>query len=78
MLEKAAGPAVFIIMAVIMVAFSIVGATQCSPTDVPPATPGTHLGYGITRYIDREAGVVCWLYDHSIACLPLAATRLDP
>jgi len=31
----------------------------------------------ITRYVDREAGVVCWTYIESIDCLPIEDTWLD-
>lgn len=51
------------------------------------AAPNTN-GYGespriltsdasVRRWIDREAGVVCWIYTNSgISCLPLAQTSI--
>ena len=38
-------------------------------------------GLGISRWVDEEAGVVCWVYSGfykgGISCLPLSDTRLD-
>lgn len=30
----------------------------------------------VSRYIDRDAGVVCWTYQSGISCLPIDATTL--
>ena len=31
----------------------------------------------VSRYVDREAGVVCWTYQSGISCLPIDATTLQ-
>ena len=53
----------------------------CQPKLIEPVAPGVNLGYNISRYVDAEAGVVCWVYNASysggLACLPIADTRLD-
>lgn len=52
--------------------------SEVTPTqDV--ATPTDDLHSGVNRTVDREAGVVCYLfYGRSIDCLPLDETRLTP
>lgn len=56
-----------------------------APTPVAPVTwrinPMNGGGYGVTRFVDTEAGVVCWLgtgSGTSITCLPISATTLPP
>jgi len=53
----------------------------CQPKLIEPVEPGVNLGYNISRYVDAEAGVVCWVYNASysggLACLPISDTRLD-
>jgi hypothetical protein len=51
----------------------------------PPAaniSPGVSVADFVERYIDEEAGVVCWVVRGTdgggIDCLPLDDTRLDP
>ena len=37
-----------------------------------------NLSGSMARYIDIDAGVVCWsLYSDSLSCLPLSETQLD-
>lgn len=38
---------------------------------------GRIQGAGISRFIDDEAGVVCWVYYYGISCLSISQTRLD-
>lgn len=76
----------------------LVTAAQCGtpPTpevrlNVPPAPPReavdhmTILNAYFSRYVDEEAGVVCWVYDKNpnystsgagLSCLPLSVTNL--
>lgn len=35
------------------------------------------LPSGVTRFVDQEAGVVCWVYSDQMSCLPVEETRLD-
>jgi hypothetical protein len=35
------------------------------------------LSNGVFRFIDKEAGVVCWtVYQNGISCLPIGETKL--
>lgn len=41
-------------------------------------TEGKLLFSGVCRFVDTDAGVVCWAYGPGgISCLPLKDTRLD-
>ena len=31
----------------------------------------------VWRFVDEEAGVVCWAINHGLSCLPAADTQLD-
>jgi hypothetical protein len=49
----------------------------------PPSTDSTNndsFPYGISRHVDEEAGVVCWVYTSyqrgGIDCLPISDTKL--
>jgi len=54
-----------------------------APVDAPaaPTESGdvvTLIGGRMTRYIDREAGVACWVINGGgLDCLPLDQTRLS-
>lgn len=55
------------------------------PTMVPVSTPAPSIrsdDVEITRHIDEEAGVVCWLSrvagGYDISCLPMSQTNLVP
>lgn len=37
---------------------------------------GVYVGGGIYRTIDRDAGVVCWVFHDGISCLPIHETKL--
>ena len=55
--------------------------TGCQPKVIESRSPSMNPGYGISRYVDQEAGVVCWVWagGHAggLSCLPIADTRLD-
>ena len=55
--------------------------TGCQPKVIESRSPSVNLGYAISRYVDEEAGVVCWVYGVTsgggLSCLPIADTRLD-
>ena len=64
-----------------MIAVVLWLVTGCQPKVIESRSPSVNLGYGISRYQDAEAGVICWVYaaGHAggISCLPIADTRLD-
>jgi len=36
----------------------------------------TNMPMGVTRFVDDEAGVVCWKYNRGLSCLPIGDTTL--
>jgi hypothetical protein len=34
------------------------------------------LGNGLSRFVDKEAGVVCWMATYGLSCLPIKDTLL--
>lgn len=72
---------------IVIVAIIITGIIQaCSVPTPGPGEDGQglhHVGYGIYRVTDDEAGVVCWVYDNvnrtgkGISCLPINYTLLE-
>ncbi len=48
------------------------GFYTVTPTPAPPAA----LPAGTTRFIDHEAGVVCYQNAHALYCIPLEDTQL--
>ncbi len=67
---------VFVLAFILAVALSwyvTPGATTPQPTTVRE----TGLPSNVTRWIDQEAGVVCYqLGQLSVSCVPLSSTRL--
>lgn len=67
---------------ILVLMFLLIG---CGPADPPSKNPvfsaETEVRYGVVRFIDEEAGVVCWLsdvyYGNDISCLPISETLLD-
>ena len=53
--------------------------TSCVPEGVTVEQPDI-IKSNVTRFIDEEAGVVCWEYDGyrsgGISCLPIDETKL--
>lgn len=51
----------------------------CAPATASPVEPS--LPYGIKRFVDVEAGVVCYSYAYNggagLSCLPLGHTSID-
>jgi hypothetical protein len=69
---------------VILYVLLVLGLTYLSSCAIPEDSAEVryaHRQAGITRHVDAEAGVVCWVYTVSnaggISCLPLTDTRLD-
>lgn len=56
------------------------GSAPIDQASVIPQIASDGLPYGVGRFIDHEAGVVCWLsdvyYGNSISCLPIGETLL--
>jgi len=55
---------------------------SCAPAEQPmEGTSRTSGGFGVSRYFDKDAGVVCWIYyDYKaggISCLPIGDTLLE-
>ena len=51
------------------------GDGRCWPAETTDGLP-----CAVVRFIDDEAGIVCWRYTNNpggLSCLPLADTRLD-
>ena len=69
----------WLLIVVLALAVLLVG---CGPPEEPQAivTGGASLTYNTTRFIDVEAGVVCYEfksgYAAGISCLPLVDTNL--
>ena len=38
--------------------------------------PDEKIAFDVNRYVDKEAGVVCWTH-RGISCLPISETKLD-
>lgn len=63
----------------------VAALSSCSPGEIETSTGNPHggtkvfTGLGrVVRFIDEEAGIVCWVYgNYSIDCLPINQTRLD-
>lgn len=80
-----------ILIVLILVLASII--SSCVPAYISEAKTTTtpeiiingyeimEMNSGVSRFIDKEAGVVCWMsrvsYGYSISCLPLDATLLE-
>lgn len=74
-----------LVRAFVLVAFLLLLAacdsTLLTPEGGPtPASIGPSRN-GVTRYLDTEAGVVCWVFEGyqegGISCLPVSSTRLE-
>lgn len=58
-----------IVVAVVIGATTIAGIRSLGNEGGLPA--------GVTRFVDEEAGVACWVYADKMSCLPVSETRLD-
>jgi hypothetical protein len=67
-----------LIISVLILLAVLVGCVE--PIDVETVSDYKKLDNGISRFIDTEAGVVCWtshVYSgYSISCLPIGQTQL--
>lgn len=61
---------VFLLFGTLMVA-----VVTCTYKNATTETSG--LPSYVHRYVDEEAGVVCWVYMDGIDCLPIEQTRLE-
>lgn len=60
------------IVAMVALALILLPAARASGEPIGDKT------LGFARYVDKEAGVVCWsLYRQALSCLPLSDTRLE-
>lgn len=64
----------------IIALLALAGCGQPQPPQVVEARERARIESDITRHIDEEAGVVCWVYSYGyqggISCLPIEDTRL--
>jgi len=66
------------VMAVVsLIIFGIVTAVQSHSSDIPKLEQ-TYIGNDVYRFVDEEAGVVCWTYKvwETLTCLPIKDTLL--
>ncbi len=59
---------------VVLLIIALLIVVSCTYKDMPARNPG--LPSYVHRYVDEEAGVVCWVYEYGIDCLPIEQTRL--
>lgn len=61
-----------------VIASPVVSNTPANITKLPGASVIT----SVYRYVDEEAGVVCWFFNGlekgGVGCLPISDTKLDP
>jgi hypothetical protein len=76
------------ILLVVLLGWLLVG---CAPSEAPSdSSPNVHYvtnynlgGFNVTRFVDAEAGVVCWVFSPGqgggggISCLPIDQTKLE-
>jgi hypothetical protein len=62
-----------VVMAVLLVSCAGGGGSE-GIREIPEVTVRNE----VNRFIDKEAGVVCWThFQYGISCLPLSETKLD-
>ena len=79
------------VLVVLLLVGIVVGISSCGveigyqpqdTTDSETFLISDRIQPGINRVIDKEAGVVCWVYKGldrgGIDCLPISQTQLDP
>jgi hypothetical protein len=67
-----------IVLGFLLMALFVQVVVSCAPTPTPQDSVGwRNMDNGVWRYVDKEAGVVCWgRYSYGISCLPLSQTKL--
>ena len=63
------------IITIVLIALILTGCAQQMNEDAT-----IRIDRIVYRYIDREAGVVCWIYENrggGIDCMPISETLLD-
>ena len=72
-------------MVMVVIAVFIIGVFALSAcADIDTGSGSVHITNDIERFIDREAGVVCWVFEDTVyeggagglSCLPLDVTKL--
>lgn len=69
-------------LVLLVLVFLLAGCSQIQYEDDPAQqVMPIPNNYGVVRYVDEEAGVVCWIYSAyhkgGISCFPLDDTLLD-
>lgn len=67
---------------VLLVTAAILAGCATSEVETPDVTAPAmtvywDVGGRVKRFVDSEAGVVCWVYDKALECLPLEDTTLQ-
>jgi len=65
----------------IILVLSILFLVSCAPEYQQNVSEQTNLTDSVSRFIDNEADVVCWIYragyKGGISCLPISETSLN-
>lgn len=62
---------------ILVLALALVLIVGCAPA-MPDDVELVSNNIPIRRYVDEEAGVVCWMYySNGISCLPVDQTKLE-
>jgi hypothetical protein len=65
------------VIVICLVAWAIIAIIQGNTFDIPKPER-TYIGNDVYRFVDEEAGVVCWTYKvwETLTCLPIKDTLL--
>ena len=63
----------FLILVILTI--GLIVAACAAPPEAGSVKVTNISGY-VTRYVDKEAGVACWVVSQGISCLPISQTKL--
>ena len=70
----------WLLVAVMLLAVLLIGSSCETSVQEPGVSDSIHLSSSVSRFVDLDAGVVCWIYEGNerggISCLPIDQTRL--
>ena len=71
----------WLLAAVMFLVVLLIGGSCETSAQEPGVTASTILNPSVSRFMDLEAGVVCWIYSAAyqggISCLPISETKLS-
>ncbi len=67
--------AIILLMGAVLIVIFLSSLSKTYNTPVGEIT--TESSYIKKRYIDQDAGVVCYLFSQGISCLPISQTELE-